>query len=278
MLTVYTPESALLRPRALLADMVSDLWSSRELGWRLATRDLRAQYRESYLGYLWAFITPLATTMVWVFLNSSGVVTVADTGIPYPVYVFTGTMLWQVFVQALQSPIQETSAAKSMLSKLNFPREAILLAGIIKQLSAAGVKIVILIPAMILLGVVPDVRLAIFPLALLVLMLNGFALGLLMAPLGTLYNDIGRAIPLVGQFAMYVTPVVFAMPTEGSMAQVFKLNFVTPLILTARAWLTGMPSPMPTYFLLVAVCSLLLFMFAWLVYRITMPVLVERMS
>ena len=203
--TVYTPQADIRRPGRMLRRMVADLRASRALAWRLALRDIRAQYRQSLLGYLWAFITPLATTVVWVFLNSSGVVKVADTGIPYTAYVFAGTMLWQVFVQALQSPIQETSAARGMLVKLNFPREGILLAGILKQLSSAGIKLVILLPAILLLGVRPDWHLLLFPLGLLSLLMAGFAIGLIVSPLGMLDTDVGKAIPLVGQFAMYIT-------------------------------------------------------------------------
>ncbi len=101
---VYSPEALILSPRTLFADMAHDLWRSRELAWRLAIRDVRSQYRGSLLGYFWAFITPLFSTAVWVFLSATGVVKVASTDIPYPAYVFSGTMLWQIFTEAL-SPL-----------------------------------------------------------------------------------------------------------------------------------------------------------------------------
>lgn len=41
-----------------------------------------------------------------------------------------GKLLWQVFVDAIQSPPNSLNAAKSMLAKINFPREAILLGGL----------------------------------------------------------------------------------------------------------------------------------------------------
>lgn len=277
-LTVYTPQSDLLRPRQLLRGMFRDLRNSRELAWRLAVRDLQAQYRQSYLGYFWAFITPLATTLAWIFLNASGVVKVADTSIPYPAYVFTGTMLWQVLVQALQAPMGAISSGKSMLVKLNFPREALILSALIKQLAAAGIKLAILLPAILLLGVVPDWHLALFPLALLALMLTGMAVGILLVPIGMLYNDIGRIVPLAAQFAMYITPVVFAMPTQGPLVHVFRFNPATPLVLTARAWLTAQETPMLGYFLGVSGAALLLLFFGWVILRITMPAIIERMS
>ena len=122
--TVYTPESSLKSPKAMLRDMLVDFWSGRDLAWRLAVRDIRAQYRQAFLGILWAFILPLANTLIWIFLSYSGVVKIAETSLSYPVYVFTGTMLWAIFMDALNAPLQQANAARGMLSKLNFPREA----------------------------------------------------------------------------------------------------------------------------------------------------------
>jgi len=101
--TVYTPESALANPAQVLREMLRDLIASRELAWRLMVRDLSAQYRQTYLGFLWAIILPLANALVWIFLNRSGVLKMQDTGLPYPVYVFTGTMLWAILMDALNA-------------------------------------------------------------------------------------------------------------------------------------------------------------------------------
>ncbi len=65
---VYTPQSQLRNPVALLRSMFSDLMASRELAWRLFVRDISSQYRQSLLGYAWAFLGPLITTLLWVFL------------------------------------------------------------------------------------------------------------------------------------------------------------------------------------------------------------------
>lgn len=277
-LTVYTTESAVLHPRVMLRSMVESLVASRDLAWRLARRDITAQYRRSFLGYLWAFILPLATTLTWVFLNASGIVKVASTGLPYPVYVLTGTMLWQMFIEALQTPLQQVTTASAMLSKLNFPRESLILSGMIKWCFNAGVKLIILVPVVMLFGIFPDWRLVLAPVAMIVILIAGTGIGLLLVPVGLLYTDIGKAIPILAQFAMFITPVVFPMPSQGFTAKLFEYNFMTPLILQGRAWLTGYPGAMPEQFVLVALSSIVLLLLGWAFYRITMPVLIERLS
>src|SRR5690606_21928118 len=126
---VYTAESAIRRPGRMVRDIWKDLLRSRELAWRLAIRDVSATYRQSFLGILWAFIIPLSNALVWILLRGTGVVSVADTGIPYSVYAFSGTMLWAIFTESLLSPLQKTLAARGLLNKINFPREGLILSG-----------------------------------------------------------------------------------------------------------------------------------------------------
>ena len=93
-----------------------------------------------------------------------------------------------------------------------------------------------------------------------------------------LYGDIGKAMPLLMQFLMYVTPVVFPMPKAGIAAKLFILNPITPLILTARDLLTGQAPQFLTYFIIVNVVMVLIFLVVWVIYRLAMPILIERMS
>ncbi len=277
-ITIYTPDSLLANPFKMLREMFRDIAASRGLAWRLAMRDISAQYRQTFLGFLWAVILPLANTLVWIFLNRTGVVTMADTALPYAAYVFTGTMLWAIFMDALNAPLQVTTAAKGMLTKINFPREALLVAGIYQTLFNAAIKVVLLICALLALGINPGWNLLLFPIGIISLILAGTAIGLLVTPVGLLYTDIGKAIPLLMQFMMYFTPVVFPMPKEGFAATMFQLNPLTPLILTTRDWLTGFSPEHLGYFFFVNMIAIFLLLIVWVVYRLAMPILIERMG
>ena len=96
------------------------------------------------LGYVWAFLPPIAGTFTFVLLNRSGVLVTGDSPLPYPAFVMIGTLLWQVFADAINSPIRTVTAAKTMLSKINFPREAILLSGVLEVLFNFLIRLVLL--------------------------------------------------------------------------------------------------------------------------------------
>ena len=276
--TVYTAHSSVANPVAMLGQMFRDLRRGQDLGWRLAVRDVQAQYRQAYLGLIWAFIAPLSTTIVWLFLSGTGIVRVGETNLPYPVYIVTGTILWSILIDAMNAPLQQTQAARDMLAKLNFPREGILLSGMYQVLFNAGIKLLILLAALLILGFNPGWGLALFPLGILSLVLVGSVIGLLITPVGMLYTDIGRAVPLIMNFVMYLTPVVFPMPKEGWVATLFEINPLTPIILTSRDWLTGFSPEHLVYFLAVNAIAVVLFLLAWSAYRLAMPILIERMS
>ncbi|WP_271425215.1 ABC transporter permease [Aequorivita sinensis] len=262
----------------LLTDSLKDIQKSRFLSYQLAKRDIQAQYRQSYLGIIWAFVTPLATAFVWIFLNSSGTVQLTDTGIPYPVYAFSGTLLWSVITEAINSPMSSTNSAKGILSKINFPKEALVMSGILKLLFNSSVKVILLLIFIFFYGVGFNWSLLLFPFVLFAGIFFGTTLGLFITPLGILYKDIGKMITFGLQFLMYVTPVVYAIPKSGIMKTVMEWNPFTPIILTARDFAVGMPPAYLTYFFIVIACCIPLFFIALIFYRISIPILVERMS
>ncbi len=262
-----------------LKESVSDMYNSRFLARQLAKRDIKAQYRQSFIGIAWAFIIPLTTALVWIVINKSGAVKISDTGIPYPVYAFSGTLLWSIVSEAIKSPIASTNAARGIMSKINFPKEALILSGVYKQLFNTLVKVVVLLVFIFVYGVGFHSSMLLFPLTLIGALFFGTTIGLFLTPIGVLYKDITRMITMGLQFLMYATPVVFSIPEkEGFLKTVMEWNPITPLILTARDTVVGTtPEYLSYYFWILLIC-IPLFLVGLVLYRISIPILVERIS
>lgn len=275
---IYTPESSLANPKRLIMEMVDELRNSRELAFALFTRDMKAQVRQSILGYAWLFFPPIATTLVWFFLNSSGVVKVADTGMPYPAFVMIGTLLWQAFLESLTKPIMSLTASKAMLVKLNFPRIAPVIAGIGQTTVTSAIRLVLLIPIFVFAGVEASWTIVFFPLAYLSMVLLGIAIGSFLTPIGLLYTDIGKAIGLLGQFMMYATPVVYPIASEGFLGWVNKVNPVTYLLEVGRSTLVGGSFEHLSMALIITGSAFILLLIGWAVFHITVPRIIERMG
>lgn len=262
----------------MLRELVQDVWAGRELAWRLFLRDLQAGYRQTLLGYIWAFLPPLVAAATFIFLQSQGITRIEVVGIPYAAFALMGTLLWQIFVDALISPSASFGAAKAMLVKINFPREAVLMGGLYMVLFNAAIRLILIAAVMAYWRVPLGPTLAFFPIAVCGLIAAGFAIGLLITPMASLYGDAARAIPIVAGFWMLLTPVVYP-PQMGGLAGLLAMwNPVSPLIITARECLTGHSLSVIWPFWLVVVGSLLVILAGLVGFRIAMPHLIERMG
>lgn len=275
---IYSPEPLLGHPVTMLKNLGKDLWAGRELAWQLFMRDLQAQFRQTFLGYLWLILPPLFAAIPFIFLSRQGIVRVDTGGVPYPAFAMMGTLLWQVFVDAINSPGKAVSKAKPMLAKINFPREAILVGGLYMVVFNLLIRICMVALVMVWFKVTPSATLAFFPVAMAALLLCGFCIGLLLVPVSGLYNDVTRALPMITSFWMLLTPVIYPPKSEGTLALLATWNPVSPLIVTARESLSGQTLSMLPEFQIVFGASAALTLIGILAYRLAMPHLIVRMG
>jgi lipopolysaccharide transport system permease protein len=275
---VYTPEPAIQHPAVMLRELWGDLKAGRELAWRLFVRDLSAQYRATWLGYFWAFVPPLVSSVTFIFLQSQGIVKIEGTGIPYAAFAMMGTLLWQTFVDAINAPLSAVTAARPMLAKINFPREAILVAALYTLLFNFAIRLALMVAVMAVWKVVPDGGLVMFPVAVCGLLACGFACGLMILPVGTLYGDVGRAVGIVAQFWMLLTPVVYPARTSGLAGWLATWNPISPVITTARESLTGQAFSHLGAFWAVSGVAVVVMVCGLIAFRLVMPRLIERMG
>lgn len=275
---IYTPDSQLRHPLQLLKNMWRDLKASKELAWRLFVRNISAMYRQTMLGYVWAFLPPVFTTLTFVFLNSQKIFSVGETDIPYPAYVMIGTLLWQGFADAMNSPLRVINQSKSFLAKINFPREALILAGIGEVLFNFAIRLILLFIVFFWYKIPVPMTVFWAPMGILAMMALGLMFGVLLAPLGVLYQDIEKGLPLITGMWMLLTPVVYPPPTSWPASLLVSLNPVSPLLTTTREMITTGHFSQLTSFMVMFSSTLVLLFVGWILYRVALPHLIERIG
>ena len=246
------------------------------LAYRLFIRDLRAGYKRSFLGVFWLFLPPFFTAGIWIFLNEQNVVSIQGAPMDYAAFTLCGTILWSFFAEALNRPIQRYQSAMGMMSKLNFPRESLVLAAVYDQLFSLVLKLVVLVPILWTLGYPPSWDWIVGFLGILGLLIAGISIGLMLSPLGLLYGDIGKALPMVLPFLMYLSPVIYPLREGGNMAILQGINPVTPFLEIARSSLGGYEFTLWQPLWIWTVVLIVLLLFSLLVVKIAMPMIVER--
>jgi len=256
--------------------MFSDLGKAHELAKRLTKRDWKAQYRQSVLGMLWAVATPVLNTLVWLFLQETGIVRMSETGIPFAAFVFSGTMVWSIFVDSIQTPLRTTQQARNMMAKINFPKEALLLSGLYKVLGNAMIRILLVLLFFFWFGIFPGENIVFLPVLLVLLILFGTGLGVWMTPIGMLYHDVGRLLPYLLQGLMYFSPVLYAIPSKGHIGSLIRLNPLSPMVGNIRNVLSGEGLFQVGYLWSLLPFVLILFFLGWAFYRSAVSILIEK--
>ena len=274
----YSAESEISNPGKLISGMLRDFASGRELAVRLFIRNLRGLYRQTVLGLFWAFLPPIVNTAFWVFLREADVFDTGKMPINSTIYILTGMIFWQAFIEAFQMPMDVINKNRNMISKLNFPRESLLLVGFGEVLFNFLIRTLLLLPACLWFQFIPPATIVLMPIAALGLVFVGIGLGLMLMPIGALYQDVGRFIGLATPFWMILTPVVY-VPLQTMPGSLLNwINPASPLLILARDWtLVGSTDHAGGAFAF-GLASIVLMLIGLVVYRVSIPVLVERMT
>ncbi|MBX2931819.1 MAG: ABC transporter permease [Chitinophagaceae bacterium] len=261
----------------IIKDSLNGYAKSFYLAKQLASRDIKALYRQSLLGFFWAIAPVIMNAAVWIFLQSTGTVRLSDTGIPYPVFVILGTTFWILISECLLLPTETINANKSIITKINFHKEALITLGILKLGFNLLIKLGLVVVFLCIFKILPSASILFFIPVLLFTVIAFVSIGTIISPIGVLYNDIGKALPIAMQLLMYVTPVVYAVPKSGIMKLLMSWNPLSYIIINIRNSLTG-GSVDVLFIVLLGIAAIVLALIAMLIYRIAMPVITERMS
>ena len=197
----------------------AELWQYRGLIFYFMWRDVKVRYKHTILGIGWAVIQPLL--MMVVFASFFTIIRGPhNTGaVPYPVYVYSGIMVWLFFSQATIAAGNSIVHSEHLVTKVYFPR-------MVSTVASIGVYVVDFVIAFLLfllllvlfrdeLRVSPTIVLA--PLVLALFALAALAVGTLMAVLNVTYRDFRLVVPFMMQLWFFATPVIF-MPTPQEPA------------------------------------------------------------
>ncbi|GBF82671.1 ABC transporter permease [Aphanothece sacrum] len=273
---VYEPESRLRHPLQLFQEMWADLLSSRDLAWQLLKRDIQAQYRQSLLGIIWAFIPPLVTAAGLTFLREAKILNLGETSIPYPVFVIFSMTLWQTFTQTLNSMMGASRTAKAILTKLKVPPEAFVISKIGQIIFNFAIQLIPVVFFFIWFKIPVTWSLLLAPVAFIHLLMLAVGVGLLIGPLSCLYGDVSKFMTYIIQGWLFITPVIYPMPSQGFWRILLKLNPVTPLLVTTRDLATTGEVSQVLGFWIASVIAIISLLLGWIFYRLAMPFIVER--
>jgi lipopolysaccharide transport system permease protein len=258
-----------------LHDM-ADLWANRDIAWTLALREIQVRYKQSVIGIAWALLQPVLTTAIFTFVFSY-LARIPTGEVPYPVFVFSGLLMWQYFSRVVGEAAGSLVKNEAIITKVFFPR---LILPLIPAISAAvefAIALLVLVALMLLYGMVPSPLIVLVPVVVVAAGLLGYGIGLVLSPLNAIYRDIGIALPFFIQIAMYVTPVIYPIAFVPERYQwLYALNPAATLIDTMRAIVVGADWPGLLSYACLLLWTVGFLAFGLRVFRKLEPAIVDR--
>ena len=276
-ITVYVPDNSIKKGYvSLFKEMAEEVRSSKWLTWQLFKRDFKVVYQQSVLGILWILIPPLVTVGTFTFLNQAGIFNVGDISVPYPVFALLSVALWGIFATGLSSTTSSLASAGGMISKINFPREALVFSAMGRALINFLVQIVLVAILFAYYGIIPYWTAILVPFLLIPMVLLSLGLGLILSILNGVVRDVGRTIPIFTTFLMLLTPVLYATPNTGILGTITQYNPMYYLITVPRDLiLVGSTSEWYGFFLS-TLLSVVIFFMCWIIFHLTETRIAER--
>src|SRR3984893_4752500 len=206
--TISIPVLVLRPSSGFLKLNLRDLWEYRELLGFLAWRDIKVRYKQTALGAAWAILQPVMTMLVFsIFFGR--LAKVPSDGIPYPVFVFTALLPWQLFAFALSESGNSLVGSQNLITTFYFPRLVIPIAAVLAGLVDFAISFAVLLPLIWYYGIVPTAAVVLLPFFVLLAITTALAVGLWLSALNVKYRDVRYTIPFLTQFWMFATPVAY---------------------------------------------------------------------
>jgi lipopolysaccharide transport system permease protein len=233
----------------------------------LTSRELKARYRGSVLGFLWSLVNPLLLLAVYTFVFSIVFKPDARGGMsPYALFLVSGLFPWIWLSASILEGSMSLIANSGLIRKAVFPAELLpmvsVLSNLVHFLFALPIVIVALAAGRLLGFKVGGASIAALPAILLLQlpMVSGLALGA--SALTVHFKDVRDLLANLLTLMFFLTPILYSLEAIRHLAPVWwavRLNPFTPFTLAYQEALFRGELPDPLLWAQMALVS----MVAW---------------
>ncbi len=205
-----------IEPKTRLLDLkLKEVWRYRDLLKLWVRREYVGAYKQTILGPVWHFISPIFSTLIYMFIFGK-IAGLSTGGIPMFLFYNAGLAIWGFFNGCFSSSAGAFTANAGIFGKVYFPRLIMPLASIVSSLIRFGIQFLLLLTVYFYFiyfkGFHPHVGwgLLFIPMSLVLSAGIGFGFGIIMSTVTTKYRDLNMFVGYVIQLLMYATPVIYA--------------------------------------------------------------------
>ncbi len=205
----------------------------------LTLREIKARYKQSFLGLFWVVLNPFFQMLILSFVFSQ-IMRISGLGIPYPIFLYAGLLPWTFLANGLSSAMGSLVANASLIKQIYFPRQILVVSTLLAKAFDFVLAFMIFIILMFYFKLTFTWYMLLFIPIFLIQFLFTYALSLFLAAFNLFYRDVQYLFNLVLTLWFYLTPVIYATEFFPDKYRfIFKLNPMAVFINAYRQVLLG---------------------------------------
>ncbi len=185
----------------------------RQLIQSLVTRELKARYRGSVLGFFWSFINPLLLLLIYSFVFTTVLPGTHPQELePYALFMFCGILPWTWFSSSVLESSNVLISGGNLIKKVLFPAEVLPIVSVLSNMVHFFLGLPIIAGFLIYYRHTPELGdLVWFPVVVVVQLIFTMGLALLVSALTVHFRDLKDILGNVMTFWFFATPVIYPM-------------------------------------------------------------------
>ncbi len=219
-----------------MKEYVNTFLHYRFLLWELVKKGIKLKYRRSYLGIVWSLLEPLLTMIVLTIVFGT---LFGNKDHTFPVYILTGRLLYSYFSSATSRALKSVRANAGMIKKVYVPKYIYPLSSVLYNYVIFLISLIVLAIVSAVLGIQPTVYMLQIPIALILVFLLSYGIGMILATIGVFFRDMEYLWSVALMVIMY-TCAIFYYPSrllKSGFAWILKFN---PLYCTISIFRSAM--------------------------------------
>ena len=224
------------------------VFKQRYLLWLLVRKEVKVRYQGSLLGLAWSYIQPIVRFLVYYFIANL----IINHQTPNrALHIFSGMVIMQFFSTCLSAGSKAVIKNKSLVRKINMPREMFPVASVAVSLYNMFPMYVVLVIAEFIVGWHPDAMAAVAALlAFAIVVVYGLGTAIILSAANVYVRDTANVVEVINLVLRWTAPVIYTYSTiQPKLAdhpwinQIYICNpFNAAVMLNNRAfWITSFP-------------------------------------
>ena len=195
----------------------------------LTKTDFKLRYQNSVLGYLWAIIRPMLMFGI-LYVVFAKFLRFGD-GIPhYPVYLLTGTVLWNFFTECTNQGMQSLIIRSDLMRKISFPKWIIVVSATTTALINLVINLFVIIIFALCSGVAPSFGWLMVPILIAELYVLSLGIALLLGSINVKFRDVTSIWEVLTQALFYAVPIIYPLALVMNVSPLYaKIVMLDPI-------------------------------------------------